>query len=109
MSHVPTTDPPTPDRSVVEQALSQVVDPEVGLAITDLGLVRRIELASGRCDVTLTMTSASCPLGGLIVDEATQALRDALGCEVACQVQIELDPPWTPEAMSASARARFGV
>lgn len=102
-------DVPTPDRACVDRALAGVVDPELGVAITDLGLVRRVELAPGRCDVTLTMTSAACPMGGLIVDEATEALQRALGPDVVCRLQLEWDPPWTPDAMSVRARALFGA
>lgn len=97
-----------PDRQRVEQALATVVDPEIGLAITDLGLVREIAFASDGCRVTLTMTSASCPMGGLIVDEALSAVKRALGTNVDCRVDLQLDPPWTPDAMSERARRLLG-
>lgn len=98
-----------PDRQRVEQALAGVVDPEIGLSITDLGLVRGIDVEEGRCKVTLTLTSASCPMGGLIVDDATQAVQRALGPGVDCRVELQLDPPWSPDAMSERARQLLGA
>lgn len=98
-----------PDRTAAEQALSTVVDPELGIAITDLGLVRDIAIDQGHCRVTLTMTSASCPMGSLIVDDARHALQAAFGPEVECQVDLELEPPWTPDAMSDRARRLLGA
>ena len=96
-----------PDRAAVQHALSSVVDPELGLAITDLGLVRAITLEPGRCRVDLTMTSAACPQGDLIAEEAAEALRRALGPEVDCRVKLVWDPPWTPDDLSEVARSRL--
>lgn len=106
---LPSPEPCTPTREQVDHALAQVIDPELGLSITDLGLVRHVSLAPGHCEVTLTLTSAACPMGNLIVEDALQALRDALGPQVACAVGLETDPPWTPEALSERARALLGA
>lgn len=92
-------------RQPLEDALSTVVDPELGLAITDLGLVRDIQLDAGLCTVTLTMTSAACPQGDLIMADAEEALLRVLPPGSACELRLEWDPPWTPDAMSERARA----
>ena len=102
------TEPLDPDlRQQLEEALATVVDPELGMAITDLGLVRDIQLEPGLCSVTLTMTSAACPQGDLIMAEAEEALLRVLPPGTACHMQLEWDPPWTPDAMSERARARL--
>lgn len=92
-------------RARIDTALATVVDPELGLAITDLGLVRRVDLQPGRCSITLNMTSAACPQGDLIVDEVDTAVSQVLPLDMDLLVQLEWDPPWTPEAMNARARA----
>ena len=92
-------------RQRLDEALSTVIDPELGLAITDLGLVRDIRLADGLCSVTLTMTSAACPQGDLIMAEVEDALLRVLPAGTPCELQLEWDPPWTPDAMSDRARA----
>lgn len=97
-----------PDESAVWDALRGVVDPEVGENLVDLGLVYRVSCSPKRVEVDLTMTSAACPMAGMIADEAEHAVRAA--CPQAEQVRVELvyDPPWTPDRMSEAARNRFG-
>lgn len=91
----------------LDDALSTVIDPELGLAITDLGLVRDIQFEDGLCSVTLTMTSAACPQGDLIMGDAEEALLRVLPAGTRCELQLEWDPPWTPDAMSDRARSRL--
>jgi len=99
---------PNPDESAVWDALRGVTDPEVGENIVDLGLVYRVACAPESVEIDLTMTSAACPMAGMIADEAERAVRAA--CPQAGQVRVTLvyEPPWTPERMSEAARRRFG-
>lgn len=92
----------------IATALREVVDPEIGLSIVDLGLVYGVGAGAGWCDVQLTMTSAACPLGDLIVADATAALAAVLPARTQIDVALVWDPPWTPERMSAGARQRMG-
>lgn len=97
---------PTEER--VREALRSVDDPEVGMNIVDLGLVYRIDIAPERVRVELTMTTPACPMGDLITGNADRAVRAALPEDVAVEVALVWDPPWTPELMSESARQTFG-
>jgi metal-sulfur cluster biosynthetic enzyme len=99
----PKEDEPMTDEAV-RDALRQVYDPEIGINIVDLGLVYRIERAPGRLDVALTLSTPSCPLAELIVEQASEALRAAFP-ETIVAVELVWDPPWTPERMSEAARA----
>lgn len=96
------------DESAVRDALRQVVDPEAGMNIVDLGLVYGIEVGSGAVRVEMTMTTAACPMADLIVDEARQAIESVVPRGTEVEVQLVWDPPWTPERMSDLARERFG-
>lgn len=97
---------PTEER--VREALCTVDDPEVGMNIVDLGLVYRIDIAPERVRVELTMTTPACPMGELITDNARRAVAAALPQNVAVEVVLVWEPPWTPDRMSESARQTFG-
>jgi metal-sulfur cluster biosynthetic enzyme len=95
-------------RPAIEEALARVVDPEMALDIVALGLVYGVEARPGEARVSLTMTSAACPVAELIVDEVRHELGDALGPGSVVQVDLVWEPEWTPERMSPEARAAMG-
>lgn len=97
-----------PDEAAVRDALRQVLDPEAGLNVVDLGLVYRIDVAEGLVQVDLTMTTAACPMADLIVDQAHDAIAAAVPPDTAIELQLVWEPPWTPERMSDLAREQFG-
>jgi metal-sulfur cluster biosynthetic enzyme len=99
---------PNDEEERVREALRSVDDPEVGMNIVDLGLVYRIDIAPERVHVELTMTTPACPMGDLITENARRAVSAALPEEVAVDVALVWDPPWTPDLMSESARQTFG-
>jgi metal-sulfur cluster biosynthetic enzyme len=97
-----------PDESTVRDALRQVMDPEAGMNIVDLGLVYGVEVSDARVRVDLTMTSAACPMAELIVDEAAAAVAGVVLPATPVDVSLVWDPPWTPDRMSDLAREHFG-
>lgn len=99
---------PLPTEERLLAALRQVDDPEVGMNIVDLGMVYRIDIGSDRVRVELTMTTPACPMGELITANALRALGAALPPDMAVDVALVWDPPWTPDMMSESARQTFG-
>lgn len=99
---------PVPTRELVYAALTEVVDPELGVNIVDLGLVYDLKLdASGNVAVRMTLTTPGCPLGGYLDDEIHSCLRQfpSLG-EV--RVDLVFDPPWRPDLMSEAAKDQLG-
>lgn len=100
--------PALPSDDRVLEALRSVDDPEVGMNIVDLGLVYRVEVAPELVRVELTMTTPACPMGELITDNARRAVAAALPQNVAVDVVLVWDSPWTPDRMSESARQTFG-
>jgi metal-sulfur cluster biosynthetic enzyme len=95
------------EESQIRAALRQVMDPEVGMNIVDLGLVYRIEIASDLVRVEITMTSPACPMGDLILEEAAAVLEKSALAGRRIDVQQVWDPPWTPAMMSETARKHF--
>lgn len=98
----------TIDEDLVRDALRQVMDPEAGMNIVDLGLVYEIEAGASRVQVRMTMTSAACPMADMIVDDVHAALERTLPPGTPVEVELVWDPPWTPDRMSGLAREHFG-
>ncbi len=96
------------DESTVFDALRNVMDPEAGMNIVDLGLVYAVEVVGGRVRVEVTMTSAACPMADMIVDDIYAAVQPLARDIEAIDVQVVWDPPWTPDRMSDLAREQFG-
>lgn len=105
-------DPPqgasSPEVARAWQALRDVDDPEIGVSIVDVGLVYAVEADAERIRVRMTMTSAACPMGEDLVDDARAALERAFPEVPDVEVELVWDPPWTPERMSPEAREFFG-
>lgn len=99
----------TPD--AVKAALSPITDPEIGISIADLGLIRRVEVSEEGKTVTVTMTLTSpfCPEGPAIVAAVEHTLRTLPGVANA-SVQLEWDPPWDPRTeASDEVKAELGI
>ena len=92
----------------VRDALRDVLDPEVGVNIVDLGLVYGIEIDGSRVRVRITLTSAGCPMGETLIEEVERKLADAFPSDPRHEVCVVWEPPWSPERMSEEARRRFG-
>src|SRR5579864_9397233 len=92
----------------IREALRQVVDPEVGVNIVDLGLVYRIEVAGARARITMTMTSPACPLAEYLKALVTSAIRRHVPGVVEFDIDLVSEPPWNPDMMSDDARRQLG-
>jgi metal-sulfur cluster biosynthetic enzyme len=86
------------------EALTCVTDPEIGLSIVDLGLVYRAESSPKGIEVALTLSTPSCALSEVIVEEVRQALQARFADAPKIHVELVWDPPWTPDRMSKTAR-----
>jgi metal-sulfur cluster biosynthetic enzyme len=93
----------------VKTNLKNVYDPEIGVNIVDLGLVYDTDVAdNGDVLVTMTLTSIGCPLGPVIVQEVTGALKDLPGVGDV-DVKLVWSPPWSPDMMSEEAKDELGI
>jgi metal-sulfur cluster biosynthetic enzyme len=92
----------------IREALRNVVDPEVGVNIVDLGLVYGVRITPDGVDVDLTMTSPACPMGDLVIDDAREALRRIVSGPCEIRVNLVWDPPWDSSRMSERAKRTLG-
>ena len=89
-------------------ALREGYDPEIPINIFDLGLVSGIDTeVEGRVKVDITLTSPACPMGPLIVDDTTRAVRETVGV-VHPRVDVVWDPPWDPSELPEETRLELG-
>ncbi|MFS0574507.1 metal-sulfur cluster assembly factor [Sporosarcina sp. 179-K 3D1 HS] len=90
-------------------ALENVIDPELGVDIVNLGLVYDAELdEDGKAIVTMTLTSMGCPMGPQIVANMKQELMELPEVKDV-DVNIVWNPPWSRDMMSRYAKMALGV
>jgi metal-sulfur cluster biosynthetic enzyme len=101
-----------PSRDDIDEAMRDVVDPELGINVVDLGLVYdvRVDESDGGAVVTIdmTLTSAACPLTDVIEDQAASALTGGPK-PLASEVKINWVwlPPWGPEKITDEGREQL--
>lgn len=98
---------PEVTEEVVQEALKDVIDPELGYNIVDLGLVYGITITDEKIDVVMTMTTPGCPATNYIQEGAHQRLL-AIDGVVDAKVDVVWSPPWEPSMMSDDAKQYFG-
>jgi len=89
-------------------ALRQVIDPEIGCNIVDLGLVYSYAFNAGKVTVAMTLTTPGCPMHESISWGVKNALMNIEGITEA-EVDIVWDPPWNPSMMTEVGRRMTGT
>ena len=99
-------------QETVLETLRQVIDPELGCNIVDLGLVYDVRIAPCGAGVAvyvvMTLTTPGCPMHESIRCGAENVLRCLPGIEGA-EVEVVWDPPWHPSMMTEAGREATGV
>lgn len=94
----------------MEEAMRDVVDPELGINVVDLGLVYGLNLEKGDegtiALVDMTLTSAACPLTDVIEDQSRSAL---VGSGLVDEIKINWvwNPPWGPDKITDDGREQL--
>jgi metal-sulfur cluster biosynthetic enzyme len=93
----------------LEEAMRDVVDPELGINVVDLGLVYGISAEDGVATIDMTLTSAACPLTDVIEDQARAALTEGPGGGLVDDIRINWVwmPPWGPEKITEEGREQL--
>jgi metal-sulfur cluster biosynthetic enzyme len=91
----------------VRAALYDVIDPEVGINIVDLGLIYGVDVDGDAVRITMTMTSPACPLRDYLQDLVESAVSSRVPDAQRVTVDIVTEPPWTEDLMSEDARRQL--
>ena len=90
-----------PNVADIEEALRDVIDPELGINIVDLGLLYGVTLDGNTAIADMTLTSAACPLTDVIEEQARQAVA---GLVDDLRINWVGLPPWGPERITDDGR-----
>ncbi|MCZ7664540.1 MAG: metal-sulfur cluster assembly factor [Thermoleophilia bacterium] len=93
-------------KTEVLDALKDIIDPELGVNVVDLGLVYDVDVREGEAFIRMTLTSIGCPIGTSLAEGVRSGALRAPGLKDA-HVEVVFDPPWTPERMSETARTQL--
>ncbi len=91
----------------VEDALTNVIDPELGLDFVELGLIYGVDVDAGHVHVTFTLTSPGCPIGPQVSEQIEEFVGELEGVDQVDSSMV-FTPPWTPERMSEDAKFALG-
>ncbi len=98
---------PTVEMEDVMDALSNVIDPELGLDFVELGLVYGVEVNAGDVHITFTLTTPACPIGPQVTEQMEEFVGELEGV-TSVECEMIFVPPWSPERMSEDAKFALG-
>lgn len=93
--------------------LSEVIDPELGVNIVDLGLIYEVKAHKAKkgetqkAEVKMTFTTPACPMINYLLGNVESKLNELKGIDI--EVRVVFDPLWTPERMSKEAKMKLGM
>ncbi len=90
----------------VREALREVLDPELGLSVVELGLIRKIDIKKDSVDVTMILTTPFCPYGPRLMETVRKAAEEAAQVPATTTPGMEL---WDPSMMEEGAGADWGL
>ncbi len=91
----------------VQAALTNVIDPELGLDFVELGLIYTIEVENDEVFVTFSLTSPGCPIGPQVSEQIEEFVGELEGVSRVYPKMV-FTPPWTPDLMSEEAKFALG-
>jgi metal-sulfur cluster biosynthetic enzyme len=91
----------------VQEALANVIDPELGLDFVELGLIYDVEVEGADVFVTFTLTSPGCPIGPQVSEQIDEFVSELDGVS-AVHSKMTFTPAWTPDLMSEEAKFALG-
>jgi len=94
----------------VREGFRSIEDPELGLSIIDLGLVRDIQVSEEYVQVLMTLTTPACPYGPELIEATRRSATETTGGGREVVIQLVWEPPWDPmKEASEDALAALGV
>ncbi|RLT38220.1 MAG: DUF59 domain-containing protein, partial [Chloroflexi bacterium] len=98
-----TTDP---QLVALREGLREVMDPEIGMSIVELGLVRTAEIQPEGVHIMMIMTTPFCPYSPAILEGTRQKSQEVTGLTATVEMGIEM---WSPEMMEEGAGGEWGL
>ncbi len=105
MSAEPQSQPQTAEDQVRE-ALRAVVDPEIGLSVIDLGLIRRLDIQPDGAHVVMILTTPFCPYAPALMEQVRSTAQRTLGVPTTIEMGMEM---WDPSMMEDGLAAEWGL
>ena len=88
------------------EALRSVIDPEIGLNVVELGLIRNIEVEDNHTQITMILTTPFCPYGPAMIEQVRSTASQVATGEIEVELGIEL---WDPSMMEEGAGGDWGL
>jgi len=92
----------------VLETIKQIIDPEIGINIVDMGLIYGVDINNTNVDITMTLTSPGCPAGGQIINGTQHVTQQMEGVDEV-NINVVWTPRWSPEMMSEDAKDELGI
>ncbi len=96
----------SPEETALRDALRTVVDPELGMNIVELGLVRKLNIQPDLIEITMIMTTPFCPYGPAILEQTRRAAEKYAQAPVKLTLGMEM---WEPSMMEGGPPAEWGL
>jgi len=90
----------------VTEALRSVIDPEIGMNVIELGLVRDVQITEENAHVMMIMTTPFCPYAPQLLEQTRRTAQDFLGVPTTIEMGMEM---WDPSMMEEGAAADWGL
>lgn len=90
----------------LREALREVVDPEIGMNIIELGLIRDIEIHEDRAHMTMIMTTPFCPYAPQLLEQTRRSAQNYLRRPATIEMGLEM---WDPSMMEEGAADDWGL
>jgi metal-sulfur cluster biosynthetic enzyme len=90
------------EAETIRQALRGVYDPEIGMSVVDLGMIREITPTEENVEIKMILTTPFCPLASMMVSQVQSAAEQAVGRPVKVTLGTE---PWSPSMMERKIAA----
>ena len=97
----------TKEEEILE-SLREVIDPEIGLNVVELGLIRNIEyeVETAETNLTMILTTPFCPYGPAMIEQVRRVASEAAGGKTVVELGTEL---WDPSMMEEGAGGDWGL
>jgi len=96
-------------QKLVFEKLSTIMDPELNIPITDLGLIYKVLINKKKVKVVMTLTTSGCPLFEMIESEIKNQIKILGYKEKDIKIELIFDPPWSMDKMTARGKKLLGI